>query len=89
MHVCTCWMLTCPLRLCVLAGWPTSSSNMKVLTDDGKGPFPTRETIVNALQWLTHGAKAGDSLFLQISGQGDSVCPHSTIATTKELLSQH
>jgi hypothetical protein len=54
-------------------GWPTSSSNMKVLTDDGKGPFPTRETIVNALQWLTHGAKAGDSLFLQISGQGDSV----------------
>eukprot|EP00287_Rhodomonas_sp_CCMP768_P022742 CAMPEP_0202826368 /NCGR_PEP_ID=MMETSP1389-20130828/13567_1 /ASSEMBLY_ACC=CAM_ASM_000865 /TAXON_ID=302021 /ORGANISM="Rhodomonas sp., Strain CCMP768" /LENGTH=97 /DNA_ID=CAMNT_0049499659 /DNA_START=40 /DNA_END=331 /DNA_ORIENTATION=+ len=47
--------------------------DMKVLMDDDNHTPPTRASIIDAIQWLVEGAKAGDSLFLHYSGQGSQV----------------
>jgi len=46
---------------------------IRVLTDDGKTPSPTRANILAGFKWLRSGAKAGDSLILHYSGHGGSV----------------
>ncbi|KAJ3120824.1 Ca(2+)-dependent cysteine protease [Nowakowskiella sp. JEL0407] len=46
-----------------------------ILTDDSQDPTkkPTRQNILNGLQWLGQGAQPGDSLFLHYSGHGATV----------------
>jgi len=54
-------------------GFPPS--NCITLTDDQTDPLhaPTRKNIMNAIEWLVTGAKAGDSLFFHYSGHGEQV----------------
>jgi len=51
-------------------GFPDSS--IKVLTDDqfDQNCIPTRQNILNAIQWLIGDASAGDSLWFSFSGHG-------------------
>ncbi|BFZ55261.1 T-complex protein 1 subunit eta [Savitreella phatthalungensis] len=46
--------------------------DMVILTDDQSAPraIPTRDNIINAMQWLVAGAQPGDNLFLHYSGHG-------------------
>jgi len=46
--------------------------NFLELTDDTRKK-PTRKNIIEGIQWLTAGAKSGDSLFLHYSGHGGQV----------------
>ncbi|KIM80480.1 hypothetical protein PILCRDRAFT_73139, partial [Piloderma croceum F 1598] len=43
-----------------------------MLTDDAQNPrqLPTKENIINAMQWLVRGAAPNDSLFFHYSGHG-------------------
>jgi hypothetical protein len=50
--------------------WGFSSSNCKILMDDGRSTKPTRANIIAAMKWLVEGVRAGDSLFLHYSGHG-------------------
>lgn len=51
--------------------WWSDNDSMRILVDDGSGyDYPTRQSILSALQWLVKDAKAGDSLFLSYSGHG-------------------
>jgi len=49
--------------------------NCKVMTDDSEDEtlIPTKENIINAMEWLIKDAKAGDSLFFHYSGHGLSI----------------
>lgn len=49
-----------------------SESDMVVLTDDARSQrqVPTRQNILDAIQWLVKGASANDSLFFHYSGHG-------------------
>ncbi|KAI8922442.1 caspase domain-containing protein [Powellomyces hirtus] len=53
-------------------GFPDTPQNMIVLTDDNPNMHfrPLRQNILQAMQWLVAGAKAGDSLFFHFSGHG-------------------
>lgn len=44
--------------------------DMVILTDDQENPImqPTRENIINAMQWLVRDARPNDALFLHFSG---------------------
>ncbi|KDR73066.1 hypothetical protein GALMADRAFT_252495 [Galerina marginata CBS 339.88] len=46
--------------------------DMVILTDDATNPRmqPTRENIIQAMQWLVRGAQPNDSLFFHYSGHG-------------------
>jgi hypothetical protein len=46
-----------------------------MLTDDAQNPrqHPTRENIVNAMQWLVRGAAPNDSLFFHCNGLSLSI----------------
>lgn len=53
--------------------FPTDSSSMRILTDDGEGyATPTRAEILNGMKWLIAGAQNGDSLFIHYSGHGST-----------------
>lgn len=56
--------------LCNRYGYKTQ--DIVMLTDDSQNPRqkPTRENILQAMQWLTRGAAANDSLFFHYSGHG-------------------
>ncbi|KAJ7364076.1 peptidase C14, caspase domain-containing protein [Mycena albidolilacea] len=56
--------------LCSNFGYRTE--DIVMLTDDAQNPrqHPTRENIVNAMQWLVRGAAPNDSLFFHYSGHG-------------------
>lgn len=49
-----------------------SWQDMVILTDDQRQPnkLPTRDNIIRAMQWLSHGARPNDSLFFHYSGHG-------------------
>uniref|UniRef100_A0A7S1JFA8 Peptidase C14 caspase domain-containing protein n=1 Tax=Eutreptiella gymnastica TaxID=73025 RepID=A0A7S1JFA8_9EUGL len=51
-------------------GWQTDDNHMKIMTDDGIGVNPTRDNVIEALNWFVGDAEPGDSLFMQFSGQG-------------------
>ncbi|KAI9190102.1 hypothetical protein H9P43_001535 [Blastocladiella emersonii ATCC 22665] len=56
-------------------GFTESSETMVVLTDEPKHRgnewlWPTRKSILAAINWLIQGAQPGDSLFLHYSGHG-------------------
>ncbi|KAJ3160120.1 Ca(2+)-dependent cysteine protease [Geranomyces michiganensis] len=55
--------------------FPDTPSNMLVLTDDNPNwqLRPTRNNIIQAMQWLVNGTRAGDSLFFHFSGHGSQV----------------
>ncbi|KAJ3134935.1 Ca(2+)-dependent cysteine protease [Geranomyces variabilis] len=55
--------------------FPDTPSNMLVLTDDNPNwqLRPTRTNMLQAMQWLVNGARAGDSLFFHYSGHGSQV----------------
>ncbi|KAK9802861.1 hypothetical protein WJX73_010703 [Symbiochloris irregularis] len=57
------------------AGWPTDANSLVILADDRPEPQfkPTRQNMINAMQWLTAGARPGDSLFFHYSGHGGTV----------------
>eukprot|EP00659_Diplonema_papillatum_P023348 gene23348-35760_t len=58
------------LRFLKRRGW-VPAGGCRVLTEDRKGDFPpTRENIVNALQWLTEGAQPGHTMYFHFSGHG-------------------
>ncbi|PPQ66735.1 hypothetical protein CVT26_009536 [Gymnopilus dilepis] len=48
------------------------SEDMVILTDDATNPrmTPTRDNILQAMQWLVRGAQPNDSLFFHYSGHG-------------------
>jgi hypothetical protein len=52
-----------------------SESNMKILVDDPswRTEQPTKNNLFQGFQWLTGGARSGDSLFLHYSGHGGRV----------------
>jgi hypothetical protein len=56
--------------LCTHFGY--KNEDIVMLTDDNKNPrqIPTRENIINAMQWLVRGAHPNDSLFFHYSGHG-------------------
>jgi len=56
-------------------GFSDSSDKMVILTDDQKDPLkiPTRKNMINAMKWLVHDCKPGDSLFFHFSGHGSQV----------------
>jgi len=69
------------------------STNIYLLTEediDDDGP-PTKENIINAMEWLVDDASSGDSLFFFFSGHGgrnSEICPkdyrrNGTISATK------
>ena len=49
-------------------GWSTSC--IRKYTDDGRNQSPTRNNIMQALNWLADGAQPGDVLFFHYSGHG-------------------
>jgi hypothetical protein len=53
-------------------GFPTDAQHMRTLTDDNASAMPTKQNILEAMQWLVQGAQAGDSLFFHYSGHGGS-----------------
>ncbi|KAI8907275.1 Metacaspase-1 [Gorgonomyces haynaldii] len=55
--------------------WPSDQQTILVLTDDNPNPQfrPTRQNIIQAMNWLVHGAQAGDSLYFHFSGHGSEV----------------
>jgi hypothetical protein len=46
-----------------------------ILTDDSKDPRgqPTRQNIINGMDWLVRGAQPGDAFFFHFSGHGSRV----------------
>jgi uncharacterized caspase-like protein len=56
-------------------GFPNTADCMVCLTDDNPDPNyqPTRQNIINAMNWLVADAQPGDSLFFHFSGHGGSV----------------
>ncbi|KAJ7593222.1 peptidase C14, caspase domain-containing protein [Mycena floridula] len=56
--------------LCSQFGY--KQEDIVMLTDDARNPrqLPTRENILNAMQWLVNGAHPNDSLFFHYSGHG-------------------
>lgn len=46
--------------------------DMVILTDDARNPrsLPTKQNILQAMQWLVNGAETNDTLFLHYSGHG-------------------
>ncbi|KAJ3503123.1 hypothetical protein NLJ89_g8572 [Agrocybe chaxingu] len=56
--------------LCSNCGY--KREDMVTLTDDATNPrmMPTRENIIQAMQWLVRGAQPNDSLFFHYSGHG-------------------
>lgn len=63
------------------SGWPVDDPNMvRIITDKRPADdtirsdfYPTAENILNGMEWLVKGAKAGDSLFLHYSGHGSQL----------------
>ncbi len=55
-----------------MRGWSDNPNDMVILTEDNPNPMfkPTRQNILNALQWLAAGNRSGDSLFFHFSGHG-------------------
>ncbi|KND00422.1 uncharacterized protein SPPG_04744 [Spizellomyces punctatus DAOM BR117] len=53
-------------------GFRDTPETMLTLTDDQRNWHlrPTRQNILQAMQWLVRGSKAGDSLFFHFSGHG-------------------
>ena len=51
-------------------GFPSDPGSMRLLMDDGVSEAPTRQNILNAVDWLVEGAQSGDSLFFHYSGHG-------------------
>ncbi|BEJ05546.1 hypothetical protein CcaverHIS641_0300680 [Cutaneotrichosporon cavernicola] len=51
------------------------SEDMVILTDDAKNPrqIPTRQNIIQAMQWLVRDARPNDALFFHYSGHGGQV----------------
>ncbi|GMK58045.1 hypothetical protein CspeluHIS016_0500770 [Cutaneotrichosporon spelunceum] len=51
------------------------AEDMVILTDDAKNPrqIPTRQNIIQAMQWLVRDAKPNDALFFHYSGHGGQV----------------
>lgn len=58
-------------------GFPSDQGNMRILKDDGVNESPTRANILSAMNWLTEGAQAGDSLFMHYSGHGGQETDYS------------
>jgi uncharacterized caspase-like protein len=58
--------------LCDVRGWPRDPGSIVVLTDDNPNPVfrPTKQNILNAMQWLATCNNTGDSLFFHFSGHG-------------------
>ncbi|KAI8825273.1 caspase domain-containing protein [Fimicolochytrium jonesii] len=58
--------------LCTQFGFRDDPQHMLCLTDDNTNWHlqPARQNILQAMQWLVSGAKAGDSLFFHFSGHG-------------------
>lgn len=56
--------------ICTQFGY--KKEDIVMLTDDAKNPrmMPTRENIINGMQWLTRNASPNDSLFFHYSGHG-------------------
>lgn len=56
--------------LCSQFGY--KSDDIVILTDDAQNPrqLPTRDNIINAMQWLVRDARPNDSLFFHYSGHG-------------------
>lgn len=56
--------------LCTHFGYKTE--DIVMLTDDNNNPrqMPTRDNIIQAMQWLVRGASPNDSLFFHYSGHG-------------------
>ena len=56
-------------------GVPGDAAHMRVLVDDGEDGhiMPTRQCILEAIQWLVTDVKEGDSLFFHYSGHGAQV----------------
>jgi len=52
--------------------WGYEDAEIKILLDNDEDPEtqPTRENIINALNWLVEGASQNDALFLHYSGHG-------------------
>jgi hypothetical protein len=63
-------------------GWHTDADHLRVLVDDRSTPLPTRQAIVEGIQWLMAGADPGSNLFLQFSGQG---VPEESCLLTADL----
>ncbi|KLT38744.1 hypothetical protein CC85DRAFT_252433 [Cutaneotrichosporon oleaginosum] len=51
------------------------AEDMVILTDDAKNPrqIPTRQNIIQAMQWLVRDARPNDALFFHYSGHGGQV----------------
>eukprot|EP00993_Chasmostoma_nieuportense_P000277 NODE_1257_length_1581_cov_167.590784_g1187_i0.p1 GENE.NODE_1257_length_1581_cov_167.590784_g1187_i0~~NODE_1257_length_1581_cov_167.590784_g1187_i0.p1 ORF type:complete len:501 (-),score=51.05 NODE_1257_length_1581_cov_167.590784_g1187_i0:78-1529(-) len=54
-----------------LQGWPQEQNHMRVLTEDApRRRQPTYANILDSLEWLVEGARAGEPLFFGFSGHG-------------------
>ncbi|KAI8928014.1 caspase domain-containing protein [Entophlyctis helioformis] len=53
-------------------GFRDDPNHIVMLTDDQQNPVfrPTKQNILNAIQWLVAGSRPGDSLFFHFSGHG-------------------
>lgn len=59
-------------------GFHEGEDNMLILTEQEDGPdWPTRERMVEGMQWLVDGAASGDNLFFHYSGHGTRVADTS------------
>ncbi|KAJ3997413.1 peptidase C14, caspase domain-containing protein [Lentinula boryana] len=59
-------------RFSVLAHFGYKQQDIVMLTDDAQNPrqIPTRDNILQAMQWLVNNAQPNDSLFFHYSGHG-------------------
>lgn len=61
-------------------GWHTDADHLRVLVDDRSTPLPTRQAIVEGIQWLMAGADPGSNLFLRLTLYAD----HSALQKLNE-----
>jgi hypothetical protein len=60
------------VRRFLCSSWGYKDQDIVALTDDSKNPrqIPTKQNILDAMQWLVRGASPNDSLFFHYSGHG-------------------